>query len=218
MCTPLRVAVLSPHQVTRAGLTELLKRRPDRAVVVRPDVVDAEADVWDVAVHHLSHDAVGDEHGVDLRRMASSARPVVAVLSEWTAELAERVLRAGAADVVPISVTAEELLTRIESAVLGRRADPTVIRGRALDAARSATGLTERETEVLERVAAGMTNHQIASELYISINTVKTCIRNAYKRIGARSRSQAVIWALRHGLGTQWTRQPIDERPPVSPL
>ena len=63
-------------------------------------------------------------------------------------------------------------------------------------------GLTERELDILERIAAGMSNTQIAAELYISINTVKSSIRTAYKRIGARTRSQAVLWAVQHDLSS----------------
>ena len=56
---------------------------------------------------------------------------------------------------------------------------------------------------MLELIAAGLSNEQIAAELFVSINTVKTYVRTAYRRIGADSRSQAVIWAMRHGLGPQ---------------
>ena len=57
--------------------------------------------------------------------------------------------------------------------------------------------LSERECEVLELVATGRSNQEIADELYLSINTIKTYIRAAYRKIGASSRSQAVIWVLR---------------------
>ena len=61
---------------------------------------------------------------------------------------------------------------------------------------------------VLELIAAGLSNHQIAATLYVSINTVKTYVRTAYRRIGVKSRSQAVIWAVRQGLGPQ-TEAPV---------
>ena len=77
------------------------------------------------------------------------------------------------------------------------------MRAQARAAARLATGLTEREVAVLELIAAGLSNEQIASELFVSINTIKTYVRTAYRRIGADSRSQAVIWAMRQGLGPQ---------------
>src|SRR5207342_1539052 len=83
------------------------------------------------------------------------------------------------------------------------RVAPTAVRAHSRDAARFTTGLTDREVAILELIAAGLSNDQIAAKLYVSINTVKTHVRAAYKRIGAQSRSQAVIWAMRHGLGPQ---------------
>lgn len=53
----------------------------------------------------------------------------------------------------------------------------------------------------MELVASGLSNQQIAAELFVSINTVKSYIRSAYERIGAQTRSQAVLWAVRHGVG-----------------
>ena len=122
-----------------------------------------------------------------------------------------RVLAMGVADVVSMDVSAEVLLERLERAAAGRRIAPAAVRRHSRDAARLATGLTEREVAVLELIAAGLSNHQIAAELFVSINTVKTYVRTAYRRIGAKSRSQAVIWALSQGLGPQTEVPDADE-------
>jgi NarL family two-component system response regulator LiaR len=55
---------------------------------------------------------------------------------------------------------------------------------------------------VLVLLTQGLTNKQIADRLYLSINSVKTYVRNAYSKIGAANRSQAVGWAIHHGLGS----------------
>ncbi len=60
--------------------------------------------------------------------------------------------------------------------------------------------LTQRETEVLAFIAAGRSNQDIVDETLLSINSVKSYIRSAYSKIGVTSRSQAVLWAVRHGL------------------
>lgn len=57
-------------------------------------------------------------------------------------------------------------------------------------------GLSEREREVLSLVASGLGNGEIAETLYLSVNTVKTYIRTGYRKIGARSRSDAMLWWL----------------------
>jgi DNA-binding NarL/FixJ family response regulator len=63
-------------------------------------------------------------------------------------------------------------------------------------------GLTRREVDILDLIASGRTNAEIAETLYLGINTVKSYIRSAYRKIGATSRSQAVLWALGNGLGS----------------
>ena len=63
-----------------------------------------------------------------------------------------------------------------------------------------ADDLSARERDVLELIAAGLSNQEIAERLYVSINSVKTYIRAAYRKIGVERRSQAVVWAVQHGL------------------
>ena len=61
-------------------------------------------------------------------------------------------------------------------------------------------GLTEREIQVLSMVASGRTNHEVASELVLSIRTVERHIGNIYSKINARGRADATVFALTHGL------------------
>ena len=60
--------------------------------------------------------------------------------------------------------------------------------------------LTHRETEVLSMIASGLANREIAEKTNLSINSVKSYIRGAYAKIEVTSRSQAVLWAIQHGL------------------
>ena len=60
--------------------------------------------------------------------------------------------------------------------------------------------LTQRETEVLAMIASGKADREIAEETNLSINWVKSYIRGAYSKIEVTSRSQAVLWAIQHGL------------------
>lgn len=63
--------------------------------------------------------------------------------------------------------------------------------------------LTPRETEVLSYIAVGLSNREIAAELFLSVNSVKTHIRSAYRKIGATRRVEAVRWAIRNDLEAQ---------------
>jgi DNA-binding CsgD family transcriptional regulator len=71
--------------------------------------------------------------------------------------------------------------------------------------------LTQRETEVLSMIAAGKANRDIAEETNLSINSVKSYIRGAYSKIEVTSRSQAVLWAIQHGL--LMSHEPEQARP-----
>jgi len=60
-------------------------------------------------------------------------------------------------------------------------------------------GLTLRESQVLALITDGLTNLEIAEATYLSINSVKTYIRTAYRKIGVNRRAQAVAWGMTHG-------------------
>ena len=60
---------------------------------------------------------------------------------------------------------------------------------------------TAREAGVVTLIARGLTNEEIAQEAHISINTLKTYIRSAYRKMGVERRSQAVRWGIEHGAG-----------------
>lgn len=198
MGKPLRVAVVSRHQLTRAGLTQLIEVDPQRARVVDRASADGHLGHHDVAVYDLAGLIATDEN--DLRHLIASNTAVVALQPDARTDVAEGALAMGVADVVQMNVTSDELLTRLERAVDGRRVTPEQAREQARETARAAAGLTEREIAVLELVGAGLSNQQIAEHLFVSLNTVKTYIRSAYKRIGAARRSQAVIWVVQQGL------------------
>jgi DNA-binding NarL/FixJ family response regulator len=65
----------------------------------------------------------------------------------------------------------------------------------------SAPSLTPRESQVLGLIAKGQTNRQISRALGVSEKTVKTHVTNLLRRIGAADRTQAALWAVRHGIG-----------------
>ena len=83
-----------------------------------------------------------------------------------------------------------EILRMIEAAAAGE-----------LEPSGPLAALTPRELEVLRLIARGLSNQEIADQVFVSINSVKTYIRSAYRKIGVRSRTQAVAWCLQNDLG-----------------
>lgn len=75
--------------------------------------------------------------------------------------------------------------------------------------------LSSREREIVSLVGAGLSNAQIASRLFLSVNTLKSYIRSAYRKMGVETRAGAVRWAIRHDLAQadfDGDHRPIQER------
>lgn len=190
---PLLVAVVSPQPVVRHGLMDLLARYPDRvSVVAFSDGSDPHVLLYDVLEM-----ADGDSSGLR-ELLGSTSAKVLAMSRDLRPDLAARALAAGAHGFFSIGVSESELIEAVEAAVAdgaGPRAG-TEEPGHRLGAE---AGLTDREVEVLTLIAQGRTNREIAQELFLSPNSIKTYVRTAYRKIGATSRSQAVGWAIRNG-------------------
>lgn len=185
---PLRVAVLSPHAVVRAGLVQLVQASAGRAVVVAADRSCRLGGV-DVVVHDLTALA-GRSGSAELQHLLGAVA-VVGMARDERPHLEDAARAAGVRHLVPESVTPEALLDALELAA-GRRAAPS--------AAGETSSLTGRELQVLALIGAGLSNRQIADQLFVSGNTVKTYVRQAYRKVGVTTRSQAVLWAVRHGV------------------
>jgi DNA-binding NarL/FixJ family response regulator len=78
----------------------------------------------------------------------------------------------------------------------------------------TAADLTARQRDVLGLLVLGYSNQEIAEELYLSINSVKTYIRTAYLRIGVQRRSTAVLWGLQNGLLPGYRLVPVETPTP----
>lgn len=200
---PLPVAVCSPHAVVRTGLKALLRRHPERfRVVPPPDGPQRENP--GVVLYDVYALRGGDDELAELLRQTSAR--VVAVGRELRPDLTSRALAAGVDGSVALGADEKELVDAVQSAAGSRGAAREKARA-AVSAARNGGpggkfGLSARESDVLALIVQGLTNKQIADRLFLSINSVKTYVRNAYGKIGAANRSQAVGWAIRNGFGS----------------
>ena len=79
-------------------------------------------------------------------------------------------------------------------------------------------GLSARESEVLALIAQGLSNQEIAERAFLSINSVKTYIRSAYRKIGVQRRTQAVLWATQNGFVPSRARVILGDPAAASPL
>jgi two-component system, NarL family, response regulator LiaR len=193
---PVRVAVENDFPVVVEGLAAMVARHRDRVRVVALEG-DGPPDVLLRDTFGL-HGDVRDDHRSDQTRL-------VAFTAADDARAVEHALAGGVAGYVHKSVSEMELIDAIERVNAGEQ---VVIRrsgaGRrgavgTVDWPGRTHGLSDREAEVLVLICKGMSNVEVAQALYLSVNSVKTYIRTLYRKIGAQSRSQAVIWGLNHG-------------------
>ena len=213
---PLRALVLSKHELVRAGLTQLLSSDARRVSVVERLTQAGDLRSLDVVVFDLSGHlgALPRELPVLLAKRV----PVLVLTAHERSYLTESVLALGVAGTVHLNLTAEELIRAVELAAAGQSAAQVASRHQRREAARAGTQLTERELSILELVGTGLNNQDIADRLHLSINTVKTYIRSAYRKIRVSRRAEAVLWVVHHRLDPPFagqTRACTAEPPPA---
>jgi DNA-binding NarL/FixJ family response regulator len=203
----LRVLVVEDHAVVRRGLCTVLESAGLACVADVGTGAAAEQAVRehgpDVVLLDLG---LPDVDGLQLLRRLQAAAPQVAVVVLTMYAEEEYVLRALAAGASGYVLKLAEPEAVVEAIGRGARGDlyidPAVARSVARRAVREpeAEPLTLRERDVLERIARGLTNRQIAEELFISPNTVETHRRHILEKLGVRSRAELVAQALERGL------------------
>ena len=213
---PLRIAIANDYEIVVEGLVQMLKPFEDRVTVV--ETVANEPVSQDVDI--VLYDNFGQAHhkGLDIDVLLSQARAKHLVVYTWHIDpaLVDIALDIGATGYLPKNLTADELVAALErinaGEVVAPEASPDPRPGRG-DWPGRTFGLSERESEIIALITQGLTNDQIADRAYLSINTVKSYIRTAYRKMGVRSRSQAVLWGIDHGFRTDRvrTRVPDDE-------
>jgi len=197
---PLRVAVLSKNRVTRAGLRQMLSECGEHFSVLENAVETARLRDHDVVLFDVSEvsDLIGSLRH-DLSVLLAGQVSVVALTPRGCPDLEESVIAMGATSTVSMDVTVTALAQAVERAAAGEATDLAAYRrARRVAASRARAGsqLSARELTILELVGTGLTNRDIADRLYLSINSVKTYIRTAYRKIGVSRRAEAVLWVV----------------------
>ncbi|MFI5627517.1 LuxR C-terminal-related transcriptional regulator [Nocardioides sp. NPDC051685] len=185
------------------GLTTMLADYPDRLVVTALPSVRSRAPGVDVILYDTLGLHLAD--GSDLTHLLRETDAKVLIFSrDMRPDLRAKAYSLGAKAWVSMSVHAGELVRSIELTAAG---EPI---GEQHDRLGTVAGLTTREVEVIALIAQGLSNNEIAAKLVLSVNTLKSHIRQTYRKIGVATRSQAVSWAITHGFA------PPDENSPES--
>lgn len=193
----IRVAIVNDYAVVVAGVAALLGDE-------RVDVVETAASTPVVTdVDLILYDTFGQVQGdgIDLRDFIRDGDAKVVIYS-WNLqpELIARAMEAGASGYLSKALTGPEIVLALERIMDGENVILTGDHESSVDAAGNwpgrAAGLSPREAEVIALITQGLSNQQIADRAYLSINSVKTYIRSAYRKIGVQTRTQAVLWGV----------------------
>jgi two-component system, NarL family, response regulator DevR len=205
-----RVFIVDDHPIVREGLRTLLREEEDievvgeagdgitalgRVLALLPDVV-----LLDLVMPGLA--------GAELiRKIKDSAREVqVLVLTSFAEEgQVQQAVAAGAAGYVLKDVLKDDLLQAIRNAREGKpwlhpEAQRQLMKSAGAPSSTALDTLSPRERAVLEQVGRGRSNREIASRLGISEGTVKGYMSGALAKLGLADRTQAALYAVRHGI------------------
>lgn len=199
---PVRVRLVNECELVHAGLTQMLSECGDRATVLARGA--GRDDVADVAlVDPFRRRADEDAGPTTVTKPPGTAK--VAVFSwECRDGFVERAMLGGADGYLAKDLPALELVAALEKVHAGERIVAVDPSHRSEQPVQRTIGLTPREMHVVALIAAGAPNKQIARQLGLSMNTVKSHIRTAYRAMGVASRTQAVLWAVDHGITAPW--------------
>jgi DNA-binding NarL/FixJ family response regulator len=200
---PVTVAVINDHELVVRGVASMLEPYSDSVRVVELDADLMPVSAVDIALYDTFTHTSLDEP--DLDDLAGSERVGRLVLYTWilTEELLVTARARGVHAALPKSLDGQGLAAALVKAHEGHL-DLALVPEEPVMASDSWPGrdhgLTPRESEIVALVTSGLSNNEIASRTYLSINSVKSYIRSAYRTMGVTTRSQAVLWGIDHGM------------------
>lgn len=203
----IRILLVDDHPVVRLGLRALFDQEDDLAVVgeaaTPSEAVDAVTDLRpDLVLMDLQLGRAGSGADATQAIRALPDPPPVLVLTNYDTDGdIIRSIEAGASGYLLKGAPPDELLLAVRSAAAGESALAPPIAARLLERMRTPqVSLSTREIEVLDRVAAGRSNGEIARELVITEQTVKSHLVHIYTKLGVSSRTAAVSLARERGI------------------
>lgn len=205
----IRLVIADDHPIVRAGLIALFSLEDDFEVVAEagtPDeaVAFAERENPDVVLMDLQFGAQQEATGADATRRirALEAPPYVLVLTNYDSDAdILSAVEAGASGYLLKDAPPHELIAAVRAAAAGESALAPVIASRLLSRMRAPKiSLSGREIQVLELVAAGRSNTDVAEELFVSETTVKSHLAHIFSKLNVTSRTAAVSAARRQGI------------------
>ena len=200
-----KVLIADDHPLVRSGVRRALEEEQDFEVVgeatngakVLPLVGQTGPDlvVLDISMPQQDGLACLDQ----IRKRYPDVK-VVILSASGDPERVEAALARGATAYVLKSVDVRDLASALRQAIEGTVFQPLGVQNDSHGQLATSAGLTDRETAILKAVARGLTNQAIGREFWVSEQTVKFHLRNIFRKLEVRSRTEAARYAFEHGL------------------
>ena len=207
---PVRIAIVNDYAIVIAGIAAVLAPYEDRIQIVELDAQMPMVSDVDVLLYDTFGQVQADR--VDFSDLVEGSPPRVVIFS-WNVDpgLVSRALEKGACGYLSKGLSAEQLVDSIERVHSGEIVVPdkgekssTFVVG---DWPGQQLALSAREAEIIALITQGLSNQEIAERAYLSINSIKSYIRSAYRKIGVTRRSQAVAWGMQNGFQPDHVRR-----------
>ena len=200
---PITVALVDDYDVVLMGVANMFDRYRDRVVVAEIDANAELHDAVDIVLYDSFAQPESDHDEIAVLVANPRARRVVVYTWNFHPELIASARDKGAHGYISKTLPARDLVAALEAVHAGETVIsevPARARGAAgLDWPGRGEGLSDRESEILALITQGKSNAEVATLTYLSPNTVKSYIRTIYRKIDVASRTQAVLWGVRHG-------------------
>jgi DNA-binding NarL/FixJ family response regulator len=200
---PFTIALVDDYDVVLLGLARMFDDYRDTLEVVEIDANAPLAESIDVVLYDAFAQPESTHAQIGELVKNPRARHVVVYTWNFQPELIESARDQGVHGYLSKTLTAPELVAALEAVHSGEVVvSDSPARARSvegLDWPGSKEGITDRESEILALITQGKSNAAVAELTYLSPNTVKSHIRSIYRKIGADSRTQAVLWGVDHG-------------------
>ena len=200
---PITVALVDDYDVVVKGVANMLDPYRDRIVIAELDATMPVDDEVDIVLYDSFAQPESDHEEIGVLVANPRAHRVVVYTWNFHPDLVDSARRHGAHGYLSKTLPARELVAALEAVHAGDVVISEVAaRARSvpgLDWPGRGEGLSDREAEILALITQGKSNADVARLTFLSPNTVKSYIRTIYRKLGVASRTQAVLWGVKHG-------------------
>jgi DNA-binding CsgD family transcriptional regulator len=190
--TPITVSVGGGHELDRAGLTALLANLPGFHVVLKENDPPPQVLVWDLCPDSMELPLI--KPGTKLLLLIESTNEASLPDTVYGLFSKDETASALAIAIRQIARGEQYLSAVLATAILQKRQSKSIMTKAEISTIEE---LTEREREILDLLAQGLSNKMIAAQLYLSVRTVEGHLANIYLRLGVHSRTEAMLMAVK---------------------